>query len=167
MRTQFPQLRQHGRRCQRLGGRRRKWPAAQTLTARLCRALRPVATAAGAGAQGGSRFSLCPPAPQWMAELIGRSQFCVRHQSLGYALNSDNKCLSFCVIAAHRHQGVALHQHETDGTVVLIATLFADMAGRRAFEPSNLQATSLRYHPRMVSGRAMVATSARALRLSR
>jgi hypothetical protein len=108
-----------------------------------------------------------PPAPQWMAELIGRSQFCVRHQSLGYALNSDNKCLSFCVIAAHRHQGVALHQHETDGTVVLIATLFADMAGRRAFEPSNLQATSLRYHPRMVSGRAMVATSARALRLSR
>src|ERR1700730_4648516 len=33
---------------------------------------------------------------------------------------------------------------------------------RRAFEPSNLRATSLRYQPRMVSGRAMVATSARA-----
>ena len=26
---------------------------------------------------------------------------------------------------------------------------------RRAFEPSNLQATSLRYQPRMVSGRAL------------
>src|SRR5450755_5180165 len=35
---------------------------------------------------------------------------------------------------------------------------------RRAFEPSNLPATSLRYQARMVSGLATVATSARAWR---
>jgi hypothetical protein len=35
---------------------------------------------------------------------------------------------------------------------------------RRAFEPSNLRATSLRYQVRMVSGRATVATSPRTLR---
>src|SRR5262245_2870761 len=39
--------------------------------------------------------------------------------------------------------------------------------GLRCFEPSNLRATSLRYHPRMVSGRAAVATSPSALRPSR
>jgi hypothetical protein len=31
-------------------------------------------------------------------------------------------------------------------------------------DPSNFRATSLRYHPKMVSGRAAVATSPRALR---
>src|SRR6516164_6333193 len=35
---------------------------------------------------------------------------------------------------------------------------------RRLLEPSNLRATSLRYQARMVSGRATLATSARALR---
>ena len=40
-------------------------------------------------------------------------------------------------------------------------------AVRRAFEPSNLRATSLRYHARMVSGRATFATSPRTLRPSR
>jgi hypothetical protein len=35
---------------------------------------------------------------------------------------------------------------------------------RRAFEPSNLLATSLRYQARIVSGLATVASSARALR---
>src|SRR6185436_15772933 len=38
--------------------------------------------------------------------------------------------------------------------------------GLRCFEPSNLRATSLRYHPRLVSGRAAVATSPSALRPS-
>src|SRR6266446_6333287 len=38
---------------------------------------------------------------------------------------------------------------------------------RRACDPSNLRAMSLRYHARMVSGRAVVATSPRALRPSR
>jgi len=38
---------------------------------------------------------------------------------------------------------------------------------RRAHDPSNLRATSLRYHPKMVPGRAAVATSPRALRPSR
>jgi len=38
---------------------------------------------------------------------------------------------------------------------------------RRAFEPSNLRATSLRYQARIVSGRATVATSASALRPNR
>src|ERR1035441_6272215 len=38
---------------------------------------------------------------------------------------------------------------------------------RRFCEPSNLRATSLRYHARMVSGRAAVATSPSALRPSR
>jgi hypothetical protein len=37
----------------------------------------------------------------------------------------------------------------------------------RAGDPSNLRATSLRYHPKMVSGRAAVASSPSALRLSR
>src|SRR2546427_1436149 len=38
---------------------------------------------------------------------------------------------------------------------------------RRAFDPSNLRATSLRYQARMVSGRAILATSPRALRPNR
>src|SRR5262249_30922664 len=38
---------------------------------------------------------------------------------------------------------------------------------RRAFEPSNLRATSLRYQARIVSGRATVTTSARTLRPNR
>src|SRR5258705_9267719 len=38
---------------------------------------------------------------------------------------------------------------------------------RRAFDPSNLRAMSLRYHARMVSGRAVAATSPRAFRPSR
>jgi hypothetical protein len=38
---------------------------------------------------------------------------------------------------------------------------------RRAFEPSNLRATNLRYQARMVSGRATLATSPRTLRPNR
>jgi hypothetical protein len=38
---------------------------------------------------------------------------------------------------------------------------------RRAFEPSNLRATSLRYQARMVSGWATLATSPRTLRPNR
>jgi len=37
-------------------------------------------------------------------------------------------------------------------------------AGPRAFEPSNLRATALRYHASMVSGGATFATSPRTLR---
>jgi hypothetical protein len=43
----------------------------------------------------------------------------------------------------------------------------AEVLTLRGFEPSNSRATSLRYQPRIVSGRAMVATSARTLRPGR
>jgi hypothetical protein len=48
-----------------------------------------------------------------------------------------------------------------------ISLPIGDLPGvRRAHDPSNLRATSLRYHFKMVSGRAAVATSLRALRSS-
>jgi hypothetical protein len=50
---------------------------------------------------------------------------------------------------------------------VITDTIGGLPAARLMYDPSNLRATSLRYHFKMVSGRAAVATSLRALRPSR
>ena len=74
-----------------------------------------------------------------------------------------------CAPAQAADRGVAGHFRFSSAMRTISSSIALSTRGRpglRCFEPSNLRATSLRYHPRMVSGRAAVATSPSALRPS-